>query len=70
MPSVAQIKLAKIQEMLDQCSPGSRLVHKKHLIWVLDARGGIYRGLPKGAHGKGEPKIEFGHIRSMARQLR
>ena len=69
MPSVAQIKLSKIEEMLRRCSPGSRLIRKEHRIWVFDAKGGIYRGLPKGAHGKSDPEIEFGHVRSMARHL-
>jgi hypothetical protein len=69
MPSIAQIKLSEIEAMLEKCSPGSRIVKKKHRHWVLDPKGSIYRGLPRGAHGKKDPEIEFGHVRSMARHL-
>jgi hypothetical protein len=64
-----QIPLDKIAAMLEGCSPGARIVRKKHHFWVLDARGGIFRGLPLGTHGATNPKIEDGHVRSMARHL-
>jgi len=69
MPSLAQVKLSEIAAMLEKCSPGARIVPKKHHFWVFDSRGGIYRGLPLGKHGKKDPKIELGHVRSMARHL-
>jgi hypothetical protein len=69
MPKAGQIPLDKIEAMLQECSPGARVVRKKHLFWVLDAKGGIYRGLPLGGHGATNPRIEDGHIRSMARHL-
>jgi len=71
MPSLGQFKLSEIEAMLARCSPGARIVRKEHRIRVLDAKGGMYRGLPSGAHGKKDkdPEIEFGHIRKMARHL-
>jgi hypothetical protein len=69
MPSIAQVKLSEIGAMLEKCSSGSRIVEKKHRHWVLDSKGSIYRGLPRGAHGTKDPKIELGHVRKMARHL-
>jgi hypothetical protein len=67
--SLAQVKLSAIEAMLEDCSPGARVVPKKHHYWVFDAKGGSYKSLPLGEHGKKEPKIELGHVRSMARHL-
>ncbi|HEY6322671.1 MAG TPA: hypothetical protein VJA16_14035 [Thermoanaerobaculia bacterium] len=69
MPSIAQPKLSAIEAMLEKCSPGARIVAKKHHFWVLDSKGGIYRGLPLGKHGKKDPEIELGHVRKMSRHL-
>lgn len=69
MPSLGQVKLSAIEAMLEDCSPGARIVPKKHLNWVLDSKGGSYKGLPRGEHGKKDPTIELGHVRSMARHL-
>jgi hypothetical protein len=69
MGRAGQIPLDEIETMLEKCSPGARVVPKKHHFWVLDAKGGIFRGLPLGAHGAVKPKIEDGHVRSMARHL-
>jgi hypothetical protein len=58
MPSVFQVKLSEIEAMLEKCSPGARLVAKLHHFWVFDSKGGIYRGLPLGKHGKrGKKKV-------------
>jgi hypothetical protein len=69
MPSAFQARLSEIQKMLDECLPGTRPVPKKHKIWVLDAKGRSYRGLPKGKHGKtrADPEIEVQHAIKMAR---
>ena len=69
MPSLAQVKLSEIEAMLEGCSPGSRIIPKKHHHWVFDSKGGIYKSLPLGGHGKKNPKIELGHVRKMARHL-
>ncbi len=45
------------------------MVSKEHKIWVLDAKGRTYRGLPRGKHGKtrANPEIEVQHAIKMAR---
>ena len=69
MPSLGQVKLSAIEAMLADCSPGARIVPKKHHNWVLDSKGGSYKSLPLGEHGKKDPVIELGHVRKMARHL-
>ena len=55
--------------MLVKCSPGARIIAKKHHLWVFDSKGGIYKSLPRGKHGNKTPEIELGHVRKMARHL-
>jgi hypothetical protein len=69
MASAFQVKLSEIEAMLAKCSPGARIVRKKHHFWVFDSRGGIYSGLPLGEHGKKHPRIEVQHAVKMARHL-
>lgn len=66
------VMLADVWRALDVCLPGCKREQKLHRWWVYPPKGPAYRALPLGAHGQRRAncvEIEFGHVRSMARQF-
>ena len=55
--------------MLDACAPGHTVKEKKHRYWVIYQET-IFRGLPKGAHGKPNPEVELGHVKQLIKVLK
>ena len=66
MTSFGLVPFERVRDMLESCAPSHELILKKHRYWVRFGDR-IYRGLPKGGHGKNEVKI--GTVRQMVRYL-
>lgn len=52
----------------DTCAPGHKRIERTH-HWCIYYAGRTHPTLPKGEHGKGNPEIEIGQIKKMARHL-
>lgn len=66
MATRGQVRLNKVWKMLRKCAPGYKREERDH-NWVIRWNGKTYYRFPQGKHGRTNPEIELGHVKSLVR---
>ncbi|HAM57560.1 MAG TPA: hypothetical protein DCQ64_19965 [Candidatus Rokubacteria bacterium] len=69
MSSFGTVTLKEVRAMLETCAPGH--VFRAHGVhyFLVAFHGQTFPSLPTGPHGKGNPDIQVGVVRRMAKRL-